>query len=203
MIPVTKPFLPDRDRFEKYIEGIFERNWLTNHGPLVKKFEDELRDYLGVSDLLFVTNGTIALQIAIKALNLRGEVITTPFSYVATTSSLVWEGCEPVYVDINEITFNIDASKIERAITPRTSAIVATHCFGNACDIDQIEEIASKHDLSVIYDAAHCFGTKYKGRSIFAYGDISVGSLHATKVMHSVEGGLIVSNNKEALQRAS
>jgi dTDP-4-amino-4,6-dideoxygalactose transaminase len=148
-----------------------------------------------------VTNGTIALQLAIKALGLKGEIITTPFSYVATTSSIVWEGCIPVFVDIDEETLNIDPNKIEDAITSRTSAILATHCFGNACDIDAIETIAQRHNLKVIYDAAHCFGTQYKGKSIFEYGDVSTLSLHATKPVHSVEGGLVVTQDPELLKR--
>jgi dTDP-4-amino-4,6-dideoxygalactose transaminase len=141
------------------------------------------------------------LQIAIKALDLKGEIITTPFSYVATTSSIVWEGCEPIFVDIDQETLNIDPSKIEAAITGKTTAILATHCFGNACDIDAIDTIAKKHNLKVIYDAAHCFGTKYNGKSIFEYGDISTSSLHATKLMHSVEGGLVVTKDAELLKK--
>lgn len=201
MIPVTKPYLPPIEKYQKYVEGIYQRQWVTNNGPLVNEFELSLKEYLKLSHLLYVSNGTIALQIAIKALDLSGEIITTPFSYVATTSSIVWEGCSPVYVDINEQTLNIDPNKIESAITDKTSAILATHCFGNACDIDAIDSIAKKHNLKVIYDAAHCFGTKYKGKSIFEYGDISTASLHATKLMHSVEGGLVITKNPEILKR--
>jgi dTDP-4-amino-4,6-dideoxygalactose transaminase len=156
---------------------------------------------LGLENLLYLNNGTTALQLAIKALGLKGEIITTPFSYVATTSSIVWEGCKPVYVDVDKYTLNIDPTKIELAITEETSAILATHCFGNACDIDAIEKIAKRNDLKVIYDAAHCFGTKYKGKSIFSYGDISTCSLHATKLMHSVEGGLVFANDQSLLER--
>lgn len=201
MIPVTKPFLPDLQRYQTLVEGIFKRNWLTNNGPLVNEFELKLKEYLDLRHLLYVSNGTIAIQIAIKALDIKGEVITTPFSYIATTSSIVWENCKPVYVDINPATFNIDPNKIEQAITEKTTAILATHCFGNACDIDAIDKIAKKHGLKVIYDAAHCFGTKYKGKSIFEYGDISTGSLHATKLMHSIEGGLVVTKNADLLKR--
>jgi dTDP-4-amino-4,6-dideoxygalactose transaminase len=201
MIPVTKPYLPSLEKYQKYVEGIYQRQWLTNNGPLVNEFELRLKELLKLKHLLFVSNGTIALQIAIKALDIKGEIITTPFSYVATTSSIVWEGCTPVFVDIDEQTLNIDPTKIEAAITEKTSAILATHCFGNSCDIDAIDAIAKKHNLKVIYDAAHCFGTKYKGKSVFEYGHISTTSLHATKLMHSVEGGLVITKDPELLKR--
>lgn len=201
MIPVTKPFLPPKEDVYTLLDGVWERNWMTNNGPLVNKYEIRLKQYLGLKHLLYVSNGTIALQIAIKALGLKGEIITTPFSYVATTSSIVWEGCTPVFVDIDEETLNINPEKIEDAITPKTSAILATHCFGNACDIGAIAAIAQKHNLKVLYDAAHCFGTTYKGKSIFEYGDISTLSLHATKPVHSVEGGLVVTKDPELLER--
>ena len=201
MIPVTKPYLPAREKYLQYIAGIYERQWLTNNGPLVQEFERQLKDYLNMQHLLYLANGTLALQLAIKALDLKGEIITTPFSYVATTSSIVWEGCTPVFVDIDPKTLNIDPQKIKAAIREQTSAILATHCFGNACDIAAIEKIAKEYGLKVIYDAAHCFGTKYKGKSIFGYGDISTTSLHATKLMHSVEGGVVFSQNEELIKR--
>lgn len=201
MILVTKPYLPSIGKFQKYVEGIYQRQWLTNNGPLVNEFELKLKEKLALRHLLYVSNGTIALQIAIKALALKGEIITTPFSYVATTSSIVWESCTPVFVDIDKDTLNIDPNKIEAAITKRTSAILATHCFGNACDIEAIDTIAKKNNLKVIYDAAHCFGTTFKGKSIFEYGDISTTSLHATKLMHSVEGGLVVTKDPELLKQ--
>ncbi len=182
MIPVTKPFLPAEKEFKGYVKTIWERQWLTNNGPLVNALELKLKEYLGLDHLLYVTNGTIALQLAIKALELTGEVITTPFSFVATTSSIVWQGCVPVFADIDGETFNIDPAKIEAAITPKTSAILATHVFGNPCDIDSIQAIADKHKLKVIYDAAHCFGVRYKNKSIFEYGDVSITSFHATKL---------------------
>ncbi|NBG66646.1 DegT/DnrJ/EryC1/StrS family aminotransferase [Acidiluteibacter ferrifornacis] len=203
MIPVTKPYLPELSKYQDYVKTIFSRQWLTNNGPLVQQLEQKFREYLNIQNLLYVSNGTIALQLAIKALDLKGEIITTPFSYVATTSSIVWEGCKPVFVDIDSQTLNIDPAKIEAAITPRTSAILATHCFGNACDIEAIDAIAKKHHLKVIYDAAHCFGTKYKGKSIFDFGDISTTSLHATKLMHSTEGGIVFANAKELIHRMS
>ena len=179
MIPVTKPFLPPQEEYNKYISEIWQRQWLTNNGPLVNELELKLKEYLGVEHLLYLSNGTIALQLAIKALGLTGEIITTPFSYVATTSSIVWEGCTPVFVDIDSNSLNIDSNKIEEAISSKTSAILATHVYGNPCDMEAIEAIAQRHNLKVIYDAAHCFGTLYKGRSIFEYGDISTTSFHA------------------------
>jgi len=200
MIPVTKPFLPSEKEFRAYVKSIWERQWLTNNGPLVNTLELKLKQYLGVSHMLFVTNGTIALQLAIKALNISGEIITTPFSFVATTSTIVWQGCEPVFVDIDPGTLNIDPSKIEAAITPRTTAILATHVFGNPCDITAIQAIADKHNLKVIYDAAHCFGTFYKNRSVFEYGDISVTSFHSTKLYHTIEGGAVFTQDPELLR---
>jgi dTDP-4-amino-4,6-dideoxygalactose transaminase len=201
MIPVTKPFLPPIEEYENFIRQIWERNWLTNNGPLVNELELKLKQYLNLPHLLYVTNGTIALQMAIKALDLNGEVITTPFSYVATTSSLVWEGCEPVFCDIDPCSLNINPAEIESHINSRTTAIVATHTFGNACDIVGIERIAKKHNLRVIYDAAHCFGTSYWGRSIYSFGDISTASFHATKLYHSIEGGAVVTNDTDYLKR--
>ncbi|TCD28191.1 DegT/DnrJ/EryC1/StrS family aminotransferase [Pedobacter psychrodurus] len=201
MIPVTKPFLPKQADFKSYVSSIWARQWLTNNGPLVNELELKLQQYLDLPHLLYVTNGTIALQLAIQALEVKGEIITTPFSFVATTSSIVWQGCKPVFVDIDEDTLNIDPNKIEAAITPNTSAILATHVFGNPCDVEAIDRIAKKHGLKVIYDAAHCFGTKYKGKSIFAYGDVSTTSFHATKLFHTIEGGAVFTQNPEILKR--
>ena len=200
MIPITEPYFPDSQDFKKYIDIIWENQWLTNNGPLVKEFESSLSQHLQTNRPLLVTNGTLAIQIAIKALQLKGEVITTPFSYVATTSSIVWEGCTPVFADIDPKTLNIDPKAVKEAVNDNTVGILATHCFGNACDIDSLQLIASAHNIPIIYDAAHCFGTTYKGRSIFEYGDISTCSLHATKIMHSIEGGLIFAN-KEGLNK--
>ncbi|WP_316814808.1 DegT/DnrJ/EryC1/StrS family aminotransferase [Pedobacter nyackensis] len=201
MIPVTKPFLPREDEFKEYLDSIWERQWLTNNGPLLNDFELKLKEYLGIRHLLYVCNGTFALQLAIKALELKGEIITTPFSYVATTSSIVWEGCEPVYVDIDPETFNIDPTKIEAAITPKTSAILATHVYGNPCDIDAIQQIANRYGLKVIYDAAHCFGTMYKNKSVFEYGDISATSFHSTKLFHTIEGGAVFTRDPDLLKK--
>lgn len=201
MINVTEPFLPPLEDYQNFIKGIWNRNWLTNNGPLVNELELQLKKYLNVNHLLYTGNGTIALQIAIKALNLKGEIITTPFSYVATTSSIVWENCKPVFVDIDPQSFNIDPTRIEAAITKQTSGILATHVYGNPCAIEQIELIAKRHDLKVIYDAAHCFGTTYRGKSVFEYGDISTTSFHATKLFHTIEGGAVFTKDPSFLKR--
>lgn len=201
MIPVTKPFLPPQAIYQSYLDGIWKRQWLTNMGPLANDLELKLKDTLKVKHLLFVTNGTVALQMAIKALDLKGEIITTPFSFVATTSTIVWENCKPIFVDIDPDSLNINANKIEAAITSKTSAILATHVYGNPCDVGKIEEIAKKHNLKVIYDAAHAFGVEIKGKSIFEFGDISTCSLHATKLYHSGEGGLIITKDPELLKK--
>lgn len=201
MIPVTKPFLPPIADYTLLLENIWRRNWLTNNGPLVNELELKLKEYLNLDHLLYLNNGTIALQIAIKCLGLKKEIITTPFSFVATTSSIVWEGCIPVFVDIDPKTLNIDPNKIESAITKHTSAILATHCFGNPCDIESIETIANKRGLKVIYDGAHGFGTTYNGSSIFTYGDISTTSFHATKIFHTIEGGGVITKNPSLLKK--
>ena len=201
MIPVTKPFLPPKEVYNAYLDGIWKRQWLTNMGPLASELEIRIKEREELNHLLFVTSGTLALQIAIKALKLKGEIITTPFSFIATTSSIVWEGCKPVFVDIDASSLNIDADKIEAAITNETSAILATHVYGNPCDVEKIAEIAKKHSLKVIYDGAHAFGVKLKGKSIFDYGDVSICSLHATKLYHSIEGGLIVAQDAAILKK--
>jgi dTDP-4-amino-4,6-dideoxygalactose transaminase len=201
MIPVTKPFLPPIEEYERYIRDIWKRNWLTNNGPLVNELELKLKTHLDVKHLLFLTNGTIAIQIAIKALGLKGKIITTPFSYVATTSSMVWEGCEPVFADIDPRTGNLDPNKIEDLITPTTSAILATHVYGNPCDVEMIGEIAKRKNLKVIYDGAHAFNVKFKNTSVFNYGDISTCSFHATKLYHTVEGGAVVTQDPDLLKR--
>ncbi len=170
-------------------------------GPLASDLEMRLKDYLKVKHLLFVTSGTIGLQMAIRALELKGEIITTPFSFVATTSSIVWEGCTPVFVDIDPQSLNIDPSKIEAAITEKTVAIIATHVYGNPCDLEAIETVAKKHRLKIIYDAAHAFGVQVNNSSVLEFGDISVCSLHATKLYHSVEGGLLVSKDPKLLKK--
>lgn len=200
MINVTKSYLPPQSDYNRIIDSIWQNHHLTNRGPLVQKLENDICKKLGLENLLFVSNGTIAMQLAIKALNIIGEVITTPFSYVATTNSLLWEGCKPVFCDISSETFCIDSSKIEALITPRTTAILATHVYGIPCDVEQIEKIALKHSLKVIYDAAHAFGVEYKGQSIFNYGDVSTCSFHATKLFHTIEGGSVTAKDTEVLK---
>ena len=201
MINVTKSYLPPIEEYVEYLQRIWASNQLTNNGPLVRELEQKLKDYLSVKHLFFVCNGTIALQIAIKALNLHGEIITTPFSYVATTSSIVWEGCQPVFADIDPETFCIDPEQIEQKITPKTTAILATHVYGYPCNVKRIQEIADQYGLKLIYDAAHAFGVQYQGTSILNYGDISTLSFHATKLFHTIEGGAVVTNDDELAQR--
>jgi dTDP-4-amino-4,6-dideoxygalactose transaminase len=199
MIPVTKSFLPPISEYTAQVQRAFDNGWLTNRGELVCELEQKLSEYLQLGDtqLLCMNNGTIPLQIALKLLGKGGEVITTPFSYVATTSAIVWEGCTPVFVDIHPEYLTIDETKIEAAITERTTCILATHVYGNPCDVEAIDRIAQKHKLKVIYDAAHCFGVRYKGKSIFEYGDVSTCSFHATKIFHTGEGGAIFCKDPE------
>ncbi len=192
-VNVTKSFLPPIEEYKEYISKIWANGQLTNQGPLLLELETKIKQYLNVENFHFVTNGTMALQVALRALDIvEGEVITTPFSYVATTSSILWERCDPVFVDIESETFCIDSSKIEAAITPKTKAILVVHVFGFPCNVEEIEQIASKHNLKVIYDGAHAFGAVYKGRSLLDYGDISICSFHATKLFHTIEGGGII-----------
>lgn len=203
MIPVTQPYIPNIQTYQAYISDIWERKWFTNHGPLVNELEEKLKVFCNCPYAFFVSNGTIALQIAIKALGLKGEIITTPFSYVATTSSIVWENCIPVYADIDTQTWNISPNEIRKKITSNTSAILATHVYGNPCDIEAIQQIADEHGLKVIYDAAHAFGSTYNGKSLYAYGDISTASFHATKLFHTVEGGGLFCSDEEVAHRIS
>ena len=191
MIPVTKTFFPPLESYQSQLERIWSNQWITNRGELVLELEVKLKDYLQVSSLLLMNNGTIPLQIALQLLAKNGEVITTPFSYVATTASILWQNCTPVFVDIHPEYLTIDETLIELAITSKTTAILATHVFGNPCAIEAIEAIAAKHSLAVIYDAAHCFGVTYNGKSIFAYGTVSSCSFHATKLFHTAEGGAL------------
>ena len=202
-IEVTRPYLPPIDEYYQYILDVWDRNWLTNNGPFVKELERKLKNFLDVDNLLFTTNGTIALQMAYKALNIEDEVITTPFSYVATTSSLVWENCSPVFADINPDDLTIDPNKIVKLINNKTTGILATHVFGVPCQVEAIEEIGQKYNLKIIYDGAHAFGTRFKGNSLFNYGDISILSTHATKVFHTIEGGAVITKDPDLLTRIS
>ena len=201
MINVTKSFLPPQEEYQKYLSDIWYNSWLTNHGPMVQELEKKLKEYLGVEHLLYMSNGTIAIQIAIQALELKGEVITTPFSYVATTTSVLWEGCTPVFADIDSKSFCLDPEEIEKRITPATTAILATHLYGHACDIKKIEKIALKYNLKVIYDGAHAFDVKVDGSSIFNYGDVSTISFHATKLFHTIEGGAVITKDKKLAEK--
>ena len=189
MINVTKTFLPPIKEYQKYLEQIWDSNQIANGGQLWYELQAKLKDYLDSPDLILTANGTLPLQIALKVLAGNGEVITTPFSYVATTAAIVWENCTPVFVDIDPEYLTIDETKIEAAITEKTTTILATHVFGNPCNVEEIDRIAKKHGLKVIYDAAHCFGVKYKGESIFNFGEVSTCSFHATKIFHTGEGG--------------
>lgn len=198
---VTQPFLPPLEEFVPYLEEIWDNKVLTNNGPFHKQLEQALCEYLGVEYISLFANGTIALLAAIKALDIAGEVITTPYSFVATSHSLIWSQVKPVFVDIDPVDFNLDPKQIEAAITPSTTAIMPVHCYGNPCAVDEIAEIAKKHGLKVIYDAAHAFGVRYQGKSLLNYGDLSVLSFHATKVFNTFEGGAIVCPDAATKQR--
>lgn len=203
MTYVSKIYMPDKEKFKSYIDGIYESGWLTNNGPLVQELEKKLEAYLGVKNLLCVSNGTDALQLAYLLLGEKGkEVITTPFSFVSTTSAIVAEGLTPVFADIDKETYNLDPKNVEKAINENTCAIAPCHVFGNACDIEAIDTIAKEHDLKVIYDASHAFDVKYKGKHILGYGDISVVSFHATKIFHTIEGAAIVIKDDALYEKA-
>lgn len=197
MINVTKTFLPTIERYQSYLNRAWEKVWLTNRGELTLELEQKIKEKYQINTIIITNNGTVPLQIALKLLGNHGEIITTPFSYVATTSAIIWENCKPVFVDIHPEYLSIDETKIEAAITPKTTAILATHVFGNPCEVEAIEKIAKKHNLSVIYDAAHCFGVTYKNNSIFNFGDVSTCSFHATKIFHTGEGGAMFCNDKD------
>jgi dTDP-4-amino-4,6-dideoxygalactose transaminase len=203
MISVTKTFLPPIEGYMRQVQRAYDNGWLTNRGELVLELENKISERLKLiqSKVLCLNNGTIPLQIALRLLGKRGEIITTPFSYVATTSAILWENCIPVFVDIHPKTLTIDESQIEAAITDKTTCILATHVFGNPCNVEEIDRISKKHNLKVIYDAAHCFGVEYKGKSIFEFGDISTCSFHATKVFHTGEGGAIFTKNEELFEK--
>lgn len=202
MINVTQTFFPPIEEYHQQLQRIWDNKWLTNRGELAIELEERLKEYLSVSNILLMNNGTIPLQISLKILGGGGEIITTPFSYVATSAAIVWENCTPVFVDICPDHLTIDESKIEAAITSKTTCILATHVFGNPCNIEIIEGIANKHGLKVIYDAAHAFGVHYKNKSIFNYGDISTCSFHATKLFHTGEGGAFFSNDSKLRHKA-
>lgn len=200
-ITVTSPLMPSLEEFNVYLEDIWKRKWITNNGHYHQELEKALCDYLGVPFISLFTNGTLPLITALQALRITGEVITTPFSFVATTHSLWWNGIKPVFVDIDPVTCNLDPEKIEAAITPRTTAIMPVHVYGNPCDTQKIQEIADKYGLKVIYDAAHAFGVKVNGESILNAGDMSTLSFHATKVYNTIEGGALVMHDEQTKKR--
>lgn len=200
-ITVTSPLLPPLEEFMPYLQDIWDRHWLTNNGHYHQQLEKELCDYLGVKYISVFSNGTLALITALQALRITGEVITTPYSFVATTHSLWWNGIKPVFVDIEPKTFNIDPEKIEAAITPKTTAIMPVHVYGNPCNLAKIQQIADTYGLKVIYDAAHAFGVKEKGESVLNFGDLSILSFHATKVFSTIEGGAIVCHDEKMKKR--
>lgn len=200
-INVTKTYLPPIEDYQALLRRIWDNGWLTNGGQFEQELADKLKEYFGLPNLELVANGMLGLQLAIKALDLKGEIITTPFSYVATANAIAWEGCKPVFVDVDENTFCISPDLIESAITENTSAIMATHVYGYPCDVERISTLAAKYNLKVVYDAAHCFGVNLNGRSILSHGDISILSFHATKLFHSAEGGAVICRDPAVLER--
>lgn len=201
-IYVTQPVLPDIEEVKAMIGEIWESRYITNNGKVVQKLERELSRYLKVKNLSLFSNGTLALQIACRALRLTGEVITTPFTFAATPHALAWDNIKPVFCDIEEDSLNINPERIEELITPYTTAILPVHVFGNPCRVEQIQDIANRHGLKVIYDAAHAFGVKVKGKPVGSFGDISMLSLHATKIYHTIEGGALCFNSPHLKERA-
>lgn len=200
-IYVTQPLIPPLYEFNEYLKDIWERKWLTNNGHYHQELEKALCSYLGVEFISLFTNGTLPLITALQALRITGEVITTPYSFVATTHSLWWNGIKPVFVDIDPVTFNLDPEKIEAAITPNTTAIMPVHVYGNPCDTKKIKEIAAKYGLKVIYDAAHAFGVSIDNESVLKAGDMSTLSFHATKTYNTIEGGALICHDAETKQR--
>ena len=196
-IYVTQPSLAGIDEYTELLKGVWERGILTHNGPLLQEFEKELSKKLNIANFVAVTNGTVAIQMAIKALELKGEIITTPFTWIATISAIKWEGCSPVFCDIDKETLNIDPSKIEALITEKTVALMPVHVFGNPCDVEAIEAIAKKHQLKVIYDGAHAIGSKLNGKSLLEFGDVTTASLHATKILNTGEGGGCIATDTE------
>jgi len=201
MINVTKSDLPSLEKYTEYLEKIWSTRWLTNDGEFVQLLEKRLEEYLKVKNLVLVTNGTLAIQLALKALDIKGEIITTPFTFSATTNVILWEGFTPIFADIDAETFNINPKDIERQITDKTSAILAVHVYGNPCYVEELQKIADKYDLKLIYDAAHAFGVEYKNQSVLNYGDLSTLSFHATKIFHTIEGGAIIANDDKIIEK--
>ncbi len=201
MITVTRPWLPDRKKLDKYIDEMYVSQQLTNGGPLLDNLTARLKQHLDVKHIILVNNGTSALQVALKALSISGEVITSPFSFIATSSAIQWLGLQPVFADIDPRTFNLEPKNVEKCITDNTTAILATHVFGNPCEHDALRALADKYNLKLLYDAAHCFGVKQNDSSVLNYGDISVLSFHATKLFHTMEGGAIITNSDDMAKK--
>lgn len=201
IITVTRSSLPELAKYVEYLKRIWSTRWLTNNGEFVQLLEKKLEEYLKTKNLMLVSNGTLALQLALRVLNLKGEVITTPFTFLATTNVILWEGLTPVFADIDPDTFNIDSKDVEKKITEKTSAILAVYVYGNPCYVEELQEIAERYNLRLIYDAAHAFGVEYKNRSVLNYGDISTLSFHATKVFNTIEGGAMVAKNEELIEK--
>lgn len=200
MIPVTKPFLPPLEEFTSHLEEIWRTGWVTNLGPKTKELEARLTQRAD-TPALYVSNGTLALNVAARAFDLRGDVLTTPFTFVATASSMAWEGCTPRFVDIHPETYNLDPDLLEEALTPETTAVVATHVYGNPCDHERISSFCDAHGLTLVYDAAHAFGATYKGRPLLSFGHISTCSFQATKLFHTAEGGAVFCADASRLER--
>lgn len=203
MIQVTKSFLPPLEEYVEYLKGIWERGQLTNHGPLVLELEKKLAEFLEVKHVFFVTNGTLALQIAAKALGIQKKVITTPFSCVATTSAMVWEGIVPVFADIDPKKFTISPRSVRDQITDDVEAILATHVYGNPCDVEALQEISEEMNIPLIFDGAHAFGVRYRNKPLASFGDVTAMSFHATKIFHTIEGGALVTNNDQLANKIS
>ena len=200
MIPFTLPYLPPIDKVTKLMQEIWLRKWVTNNGPLVNEFELTFKQKLNLNHFLYLANGTLALQLALKTLPQKGEIITTPFSFIASTSSILWENHKVIFADIDPFNFTINPKQLEKLITKNTVAVLATNVFGNTCEIDLLEEICLKNGIKLIFDSCHCFGTTYKNKSVFEYGDISITSFHATKMLHSIEGGGIFTKDPKVLK---
>lgn len=200
--PIVKPYLPSLEKYQDYIKDVFERNWLTNNGPLVQTLEKRLAEYLGVEHILLVANGTLALQVAYAALGIEGKVLTTPFSFAATASSLVWDNLQPEFIDIDKNSLNLDISKISKQQLALASAVLPVHVFGNPCEVERLEELGSENNIKIIYDAAHAFASNFDNKSVLNYGDAATLSFHATKLFHSVEGGAVIFKNKADYDKA-
>ena len=201
MIKLTEPFLPNIKKYNRYIEKIYERKWLTNNGPLSLELEHRLKDFLGIDYLVLTNNGTVSLNLLYHLYGISKEIITTPFSFIATTSSVLWDGIDISFNDIEMNSFNLDPSLLEKNLSANTQMILPVHVFGEACKVEEIDEIGKKHGVKIVYDAAHAFGTKVKGKSALLFGDASILSFHATKLFHTIEGGGIIVHKKDDYER--